>query len=605
MRLPLTHVYITAPAGGFRSSAMRFSNALTCFFPHAASRTCSCTHDPSRSACVLPTKTPPVSWSAPTMSRYTYPAPPSPYARDARASAAAAAAEMTGVCFVFSVSVRVAPKASEGVFFVPSRASSSPVDVEVSSWSTTLPRIQADRPPRAFVRVGLDRDRDASFFSPFSTALKTRSVKRNAFSSSSRIPSITGMPATPSGRSASSFASLSPAARPSRSRTTPSKPKRVNVIGSPAGRFACSECASTSKSPTSKTPTAPCDAHFSRAAELRGRWVGPFGGKKKSWSPNEKGSSSSSAELLGTLLSEPAVLTGTSSAFSSRDSRLSTLVISLDPENNAPPGFATAPTTTAPGAAACSRPVNVSTSRKSAHANINAATRGFLDVSPVFFSALFFVFSPPRGFIVASSSSSRSLVDPSSSLGYLCSASSEALSKIRLHCSKVSCEGRLASWTWKATASTFGMIPAKTLTPNPSTTAPRPPIAPVTTPPNRAGPCFGGFCRAGVVPSPESFGSVPCSVHSGVKHSMTYAGAALGSAYADDTITCTNVGTASWPRLFLTSATASTTANDRSSRFESPEAKRIRGVVSGGRSEATSERFSERSVGGAGDERVA
>jgi hypothetical protein len=142
------------------------------------------------------------------------------------------------------------------------------------------------------------------------------------------------------------------------------------------------------------------------------------------------------------------------------------------------------------------------------------------------------------------------------------------------------------------------MTPAKTLTPNPSTTAPAPPMAPVTVPPNRAG--GGGAVVATCASRDPARGG---SGSARVKHSRTNPGAARGSAYAEDTITCTNVGTESWPRLAFTSATASTTARDRSSRLESPEAKRIRGAESRAGSENAD--ASAETSGGAGDDRVA
>ena len=120
------------------------------------------------------------------------------------------------------------------------------------------------------------------------------------------------------------------------------------------------------------TPTAPCDAHDeARALDDETRALDVF--------ENVASSPNGPAEPLR------------SPSFAPGASRVGTLVTSSDPENSAPPGFATAPTTTAPGAAACSRPVNVSTSSKSAHASVNAATNGGRSLEVFFSSFVSFV----------------------------------------------------------------------------------------------------------------------------------------------------------------------------------------------------------------------
>mmetsp|Transcript_8010 Transcript_8010/g.31675 ORF Transcript_8010/g.31675 Transcript_8010/m.31675 type:complete len:249 (-) Transcript_8010:88-834(-) len=79
---PLTHVYITAPLNppprAMRSSCTKRMSSLDRALPHSLSRTCNLTGAPFSSEC-RPMKIPPVSRSAITMSRYTYPAPPLAY----------------------------------------------------------------------------------------------------------------------------------------------------------------------------------------------------------------------------------------------------------------------------------------------------------------------------------------------------------------------------------------------------------------------------------------------------------------------------------------------------------------------------------------------
>ena len=71
-------------------------------------------------------------------------------------------------------------------------------------------------------------------------------------------------------------------------------------------------------------------------------------------------------------------------------------------------------------------------------------------------------------------------------------------------------------------ASTPGMTAAVTLTEGPSMTCPRPPMHPVTTPPNSAGVGSGW--------ASEEDGEEDAEARGGVKHSRAYAGASSGSS---------------------------------------------------------------------------
>ena len=152
---PLSHVYITAPATDAPdvvSAVRRRRSSPARSRPHSRSRTWSCTGAPTSNAW-RPTYTPPVSRSALTMSRYTYPSPPAPNDATARATAddedaskRSERSERSPTCPSSLSSTR--PSSLSSRLGVLLRRRRRVLEAAPPSASGTLARVSAPPPPR-------------------------------------------------------------------------------------------------------------------------------------------------------------------------------------------------------------------------------------------------------------------------------------------------------------------------------------------------------------------------------------------------------------------------------------------------------------------------